>query len=153
MSSRKRKGIPALEDFPKPMRMGIARVMSKFNLDYPEALNRAALLLDSNSRVFEEAVDREAERRYKARFMTQLNKGRATIMQNVEDRVENSYWNGFETGQKRGKEKYGVWYHCNICNEPIYLTPNSEPHKRINEFLHSQGWGHSSCHEKRGSCE
>ena len=104
MARKTKKSIPALEDFPKELRMAIARVMAKFNLDYPEALERAALLLDSNSRVFEEAVDREAEKRFKSRFMTQLNKGRSTIIQSYENRVENSYWNGYEAGQTKGKK-------------------------------------------------
>ena len=79
MAPRKKKSIPSLEDFPKPLRMASARVMAKYNLDYPEALERAALLIDSNSRVFEKEKDREAEKRYKSRFMTLLNQARATI--------------------------------------------------------------------------
>ena len=148
MAPKKKKSIPSLEDFPKSLRIGIAKVMAKFNLDYPEALEQAALLLDINSQVFQEEVAREAEKRYKSRFMIQLNKARATILVEYEGRVEGSYWNGYEKGIKEGKEKYGVWYHCNVCNKPMYITPNSEPHRLINEFLHSRGWGHKSCYEK-----
>ena len=153
MARKKKKIIPALEDFPKPLRMGIARVMAKFNLDYPEALDRAALLIDSNSRVFKEEVNREAERRYKNRFMTQLNKGRSTIIQSYENKVENAYWNGYEAGQTRGKKEFGIWFHCIVCDEPIYITPNSDPHQLLNEYLRSRKWGHSSCHKKRDSSE
>lgn len=149
MASKKKKRIPSLEDFPKPLRMAIARVMARFDLDIPEALERAALLLDINSRVFEKEVAREAEKRFKSRFMTQLNKGRANIRAEYEGRVEGSYWNGHNTGVKKGKEDYGVWFNCSVCNKPIYITPKSEPHIRVNEFLRSQGWAHSSCHEKR----
>ena len=151
MARKTKKSIPALEDFPKEVRMAIAKVMTRFNLDYPEALDRAAVLLDVNSRIFEKAVAREVDRRYKSMFMTQLNKGRSTIMQNVEDRVENSYWQGYEAGQNKGKNEYGVWYNCIVCNEPIYITPNSEPHRLVNEFLRSRKWGHSACHKKRPS--
>ena len=149
MAPRKKRSIPALEDFPKPLRMAIARVMAGFDIDYPEALERAALLMDINRRVFTEAVDREAESRYKSRFMSQLNKARATIMVEYEGRIEASHWNGYGKGIKEGKENYGVWYHCNVCNQIIYITPNSEPHRLVNEFLQSRGWGHKSCHEKR----
>jgi len=145
----KKKSTPALEDFPKPLRMALARVMARFDIDYPEALERAALLLDVNSRVFEEAVASEAEKRYKSRFMTQLNKARATIMVKYEGRVEDSYWNGYNEGINKGKKDYGVWFNCNVCNEPIYITPNSEPHRLVSEFLRSRKWGHSSCHVKR----
>ena len=153
MAPRQKKRLPALEDFPKSLRMSIAKVMARFDLDYPEALERAALLLDSNSRVFTEEVDREAERRYKSRFMTQLNKARATIVVEYIGRVEDSYLNGYNEGTSKGKEDYGVWYNCIVCNKPIYITPNSEPHRLVSEFLRSQGWGHKSCHEKsaRGS--
>ena len=131
--------------------MAIARVMARFDLDYPEALQRAAMLVDTNSRIFEEAVANEAEKRYKSRFMTQLNKARATIIVEYEGRIEGSYWDGYNKGVKKGKEDYGVWYNCIVCNKPIYITPNSEPHRLVNEFLRSRRWGHSSCHEKRAS--
>jgi hypothetical protein len=148
MAPKKKRSIPALEDFPKSLRMAIARVMAKFDLDYPEALEQAALLIDCNSRVFEEAVDREGERRYKSRFMTQLNKGRATIAGEYEGKIENSYWNGYDEGTNKGKKNYGVWFNCIVCNKPIYIPPNSEPHRLVSEFLRSRRWGHSSCHEK-----
>ncbi len=151
MAPRQKKSIPSLEDFPKSLRMAIAKVMTRFDLDYPEALDRAALLMDINSGLFTEAVNREAEKRYKSRFMTQFNKARATILVEYEGRVEGSHWNGYEKGIKEGKENYGVWYHCNVCNKPMYITPNSEPHRLVNEFLRARGWGHSSCHEKRAS--
>ena len=151
MATRKKKSIPALEDFPKPLRMALARVMARFDLDYPEALEQAALLLDINSQVFQKEVAREAEKRYKSRFMIQLNKARATIVGKYEGRVENSYWNGYNKGTSKGKKDYGVWYHCNVCNQIIYITPNSEPHRLVNGFLCSRGWGHQSCHEKRAS--
>ena len=151
MAPKKKKSIPSLEDFPKSLRMAIARVMARFDLDYPEAMERAAMLVDTNSRIFEEAVANEAEKRYKSRFMTQLNKARATIIVEYEGRIEGSYWDGYNKGVKKGKEDYGVWYHCNVCNQIIYITPNSEPHRLVNEFLRARGWGHSECHEKRAS--
>ena len=149
MAPKKKKEIPALEDFPRPLRMAVARVMAKYNLDYPEALERAALLIDSNSRVFEKEKNREAEKRYKSRFMTQLNKARTTIIVDYEGKVEGAYWDGYQAGQTKGKNEYGIWYNCSVCNEPIYLKPNSEPHRLVNEFLRSQKWGHASCHDKR----
>jgi hypothetical protein len=149
MAPRKKKSTPALEDFPKPLRMAIARVMARFDLDYPEALERAALLLDINSRIFEEEVEREAERRYKRRFMIQLNKARGTIEKNCERRVNAAFQDGFDGGFDEAKKEYGVWYNCNVCNKPLYILPNSEEHRIVNAHLRSLGWGHKSCHEKR----
>ena len=149
MAPRKKRSIPSLEDFPKPLRMAIARVMAKFDLDYPEALDHAAVLLDVDSRIFEKAFAREAEKRYKSRFMTQLNKARSTIIVDYEGKVEGAYWDGYQAGKTKGKEDYGIWFNCSVCNEPIYITPNSEPHRLVSEFLRSRKWGHASCHDKR----
>lgn len=149
MASKKKRSIPALEDYPKSLRMAIAKVMAKFDLDYPEALERAALLIDINSEVFKEEVARGTERKYKSRFMTQVNKARATIEKNCEMRVDAAFQNGYNQGYNKAKKEYGIWYNCNVCNQPMYITPNSEPHRRVFEFLRSQGWGHGSCHEKR----
>jgi len=151
MAPRIKKSTPALEDFPKSLRMAIARVMARFNLDYPEALERAAQLIDINGRVFEEEVEREAERKYKSRFMTQLNKARGTIEKNVQGKIDAGYQRGYNEGTSKGKKDYGVWFNCKVCNQPIYILPNSEPHRLVSEFLRSRGWGHSSCHEKRES--
>ena len=151
MAPKKKKGIPSLEDFPKSLRMAIAKVMTRFDLDYPEALDRAAVLLDVNSRIFEKAVAREVDRRYKSMFMIQLNKARSTIIVDYEGKIEGAYWDGNHAGKTKGKKEYGVWYNCIVCNEPIYITPNSESHRLVSEFLRSRKWGHSLCHEKRAS--
>jgi hypothetical protein len=71
----KKMRIPTLEDFPKCLRMAIARVMARFDIDYPEALERAAMLLDTNSRIFTEAVAREAETRYKSKIHDPAEQG------------------------------------------------------------------------------
>ena len=149
MAPRKKKDTPSLEDLPKSLRMAIVRLMAKYNLDYPEALEKAALLLDINSRAFDEEVKKEANRMYKSQFMIQLNKARATIERDCKSRIEAALHNGYNQGYNKAKEDYGVWYNCKVCNEPIYIRPNSEPHRRVNEFLRSQGWGHTACHEKR----
>jgi hypothetical protein len=72
-------------------------------------------------------------------------------MVEYEVKIEDSYWNGYNKGIKKAKEDFGVWFHCNICNQIIYITPNSEPHRLVNEFLRSRGWSHSSCHAKRAN--
>ena len=149
MAPRRKKSTPALEDFPKSLRMAIAKVMTTFNLDYVEALELAAQLLDINSRIFKTKVEQEAERRYRSRFMTSLNKARTTIEEGIEQRVNVAYQNGYIQGYDKAKEDYGVWYHCKVCQKPMYISPNSEVHRIVNEVLHQRGWGHKSCHEQR----
>ena len=144
-----KRSIPALEDLPKSMRMAIAKVMTEFKLDYPEALDRAAMLIDVNCPAFERAVNGEAERRFKSRFMTQLNKGRSTIEENLQSRINIAFKNGEAAGYSRAKSEFGVWYNCVVCGQPLYITPNSEPHRLVNDYLRSRRWGHIACHEKR----
>ena len=107
------------------------------------------MLIDVNCPAFERAVNREAERRFKSRFMTQLNKGRSTIEENLQSRINIAYKNGEAAGYSRAKSEFGVWYNCVVCDQPIYITPNSEPHRLVNDYLRSRRWGHIACHEKR----
>ena len=151
MPPRIKKSLPALQELPLALRMAIARVMTNFNLDYPEALERAAHLIDINSKIFEERVAQEAERRYKSRFMTQVNKARGTIEKNATRRVEATFQRGENTGYSRAKAEYAIWYNCNVCNGLIYIRPSSEVHRLVIEFLRSRGWGHTACHEKSAS--
>ena len=145
MAPKNKSSIPALEALPKSMRMAVAKVMTEFNLDYPEALERAAVLIDLHGRAFEKAVNREAERRHKSRFMTELNKGRATIENNFQIRLNNSYKSWETAGYNRAKKEYAIWFNCHVCGQPIYIIPNSEPHRIVNNHLRSLGWGHQEC--------
>ena len=142
-----KRSAPALEDLPKSMRMSIARVMAKFNLDYLEALDRAALLIDVNSRAYEIAVAREAERRFNSRFMTQLNRGRATVERNLQGRIDATFTNGYNAGYNTAKSKFCIVFKCLACGQPCYVTPNSNCHRAVNDFLMSHGWRHDTCPE------
>jgi len=153
MAPRNKEKITALEDLPKSLRMAMARVMTEFNLDYPEALERAAILIDMNGRAFKKEVNREAERRHKSRFMTEVNKARATIENDFQIRLNNAHKNWEAAGYIRGKSEFGVWYNCVVCDQPIYITPNSEPHRLVNEYLRSRRWGHTECHDRRAKGE
>ena len=144
-----KRSIPALEDLPKSLRMAMARVMTEFNLDYPEALERASLLIDVNCRAFKREVEREAERRHKSRFMTEVNKARATIEKDFQVRLNNAYKNWEAAGYNRAMKEYAIWYNCSVCGQPIYIIPNSEIHKIVNDHIRSQGWGHKECHDRR----
>jgi flagellar biosynthesis/type III secretory pathway protein FliH len=146
----KKRSIPPLEDLPKSFRMAVVRVMAKFNLDYVEAFERAAILVDVNSRAYEIEVVREAESRYNSRFMSQLNKGRATIERNLQERLDAAYNNGYNTGYNKAKSEFRIFFNCPACGQPADITPNSDAHLAINEFLRSRGWRHSACLKRRG---
>ena len=146
MTPRKKneRSIPALEDLPKALRMAIVRLMAKRNIDYEEALEHAALLLDINNRIFDEEVKKEANRTYKRKFMTEINKARSTIQRDADTRIAYAREKIFQDARKQ----YEIYYYCCICKEKITVVPNSPSHHAIVKHMNENRWGHSSCHEK-----
>ena len=54
------KGPPPIEDLPESLRKALVRLMAKYNLDIAEAYEKLAAISDSNSRKFDEAVDKKS---------------------------------------------------------------------------------------------
>lgn len=130
-------------EIPRELYMAILRLQVEYDLDWIDACKKAADLIDRNSGEFKRAVKREAERIYNSRFMKQLNKAKKKIAEKIEEEA-------WMEGYNRAKGEYEVWYHCNVCGEPITIRPNSEDHKAMREYMREHGWGHRSCHEKAG---
>ena len=61
-------------------------------------------------------------------------------MLNAEKLASDSY--------EAGKEDWGIWYYCNVCEEAIDIQPNTDAHYEITEYMYAKGWGHVSCHKK-----
>lgn len=59
-----------------------------------------------------------------------------------------TYAKRFNEGYEKGRDKWRIWYFCSICNEMIFITPNSNAHKAMIEYMKENGWGHEECHEK-----
>jgi hypothetical protein len=146
---KKEKGPPALEDLPKNLRMAIVKIMVKYNLDVPEALDKAAVLLDPGSRLFDEAVDKKAESKYKSRYFKQMNSARASINRSANARLDKKYMEGFDDGFEQGKNDHTIHYYCKVCERPIYIIPNSNSHQAIIRLMGQEGWGHGDCHNKK----
>jgi len=105
-----------------------------------DASEKAAILLDPNSKIYKDAVAAEADKMYKSKFMTQLNKARkkAEIKGNSD---------GYEEGLEQSKEEHEIWYFCNVCDELIMISKESAEHNAIIDYLRENKWGHSACHE------
>ena len=126
---------------PRSLYMSLIRIQADENLDLDEACNRAAELIESNSKKFKEAIKRESNRIYKSRFMTEINKAKDTW-------YSKGYKEGDFIGSTLSKAKHQVWYYCAICGERIDISPDSESHKDIIEYMRERGWKHVSCQKK-----
>ena len=138
-----KKGRPpkkvTFDELPEALRFAIIKMMSKFNIkNFEKAYEWAAIILDPNCDEFEKLVNQEAERKYRSRHFTELNKARNTI-----------HWNGFRAGSLQGENKgiaeNRIWYFCAGCGKVIYVTPNSPSHTAIIKYMRDNGWSHKDC--------
>jgi len=143
MTPRERRlsAITDTEAIPRTLRQAVIKIMAEKDLDWSQACEVAAMLIDSNGKEFQSMVKREADRTYKSRFMSEMNKARVSVR-------SGGYWEGYADGNEAGKKEAEITYRCNLCNEPILMLPNSESHKAMVQYMYDHGWGHSSCHEK-----
>lgn len=124
---------------PHRLHMAILKVQVDNNVGWEEACEKAAIMLDANSKIFKESVSSEAEKAFKSRLMSQLNKSRLSI--------QNKGWEeGFSVGYDEALRTNQIWYFCDICGEKIIVAPNDNSHKAIIEYMLEHGWGHTSCH-------
>jgi len=107
-------------------------------IDLVSALEFSSILLDENSREFNERVKAEAERRYRSRHMAELNKARYTIEQNGFD-------HGLKEGMEIGEDNTRIWYFCSVCGGKINMGPNRDDHKALIRYMKEHGWHHGDC--------
>jgi hypothetical protein len=140
---------PSIEDLPEPLRKCFVKLLAKYNLSVKEGYEKLATLANSNSRIFDEKVKKEAERRYKSRLMSQINIARATIQKKADQEIMESYEYMFNEGFECAKNDFRIHYFCCHCGKPIYLTPGSEAHQSMITYMREHGWGHQACHNKQ----
>ena len=135
---RPRKKHPSLDEQPDVLRLSIVKIMAQHNIsDVEEAYSVAALLLDSNSNLFDKKIS-EAERRFRSRLMRTVNKARSTITKNVKDSAYNS-------GFLEGRSRHRIWGYCVRCGRQFYIEPNTDSHKALIDLLRERGWAHIDC--------
>jgi len=145
----KEPGPPPLESLPSRLRMAIVKLMAKDNLDVEEAYDKAANLIDSNGRLFEESVEKEAQRLYKSRLMREVNAARVTIQTKADDRVRGSYNEWYNDGYLKGKADHQIYYFCSICKKRMDIALGGDDHKALIQYMYDHGWGHNECHQKQ----
>ena len=62
---------------------------------------------------------------------------------------EEAFEQGYEQGYEDATKEHQIWYLCNVCRGRIDVSPNSEAHKAIIQYMQENRWGHRSCHEKK----
>jgi flagellar biosynthesis/type III secretory pathway protein FliH len=57
---------------------------------------------------------------------------------------------GHNAGYEKGKQDWRIWFFCRIYGKAIYITPNSDMHKDIIEYMRTryESWVHPECIEK-----
>jgi len=111
MISEKGHGSAVKTSLPRELYMAIVRLQASENLDWDEACVRAAGLLDQQGEKFKRAIELEAQRLYKSRFMSELNKARKSI--------EKQYYKlGYDEAMKI--EHFSV--PCSVCGEPVVFS-------------------------------
>jgi hypothetical protein len=55
------------------------------------------------------------------------------------------FHHGIHEGLQIASEQNGFYFYCAVCGEKIYISPNSEIHNAVIQYLEQQGWGHAGC--------
>jgi len=144
MRASRRNGKMVKRSIPWPLHMAVIRLQGAEELEYVEACVRAAVLIEEGGEKFKEAVNAEANRLYKSRFMVELNKAKNTWHQKGYD---DGVRDGKAAGYDIGSEANQIRYPCSVCGEDMILLPEGEDTKAAIEFLKSHGWRHGHCSE------
>ena len=139
---------PDLDEFPDRLRKALVKLMAAEDLDLPEALERAGLLLEKNSESYGQELQAKANTLYKSRFLSELNKARAGWEKNNRLVMIAEFEKGFNAGEKCFQEEGMVWrVPCSICGKPIQFTSNDSNFKETYEVLRQafSSWSHVNC--------
>ena len=49
---------------------------------------------------------------------------------------------------QKAMQDWALWNYCAVRGEAMYISPNSDAHKAIIEYMKQHGWGHPQCHKK-----
>lgn len=58
------------------------------------------------------------------------------------------HMDGWTEGYEEAKSTYRITYPCAVCGEELTITYGSDAHKQAGEYLRSQNWGHTACHQQ-----
>jgi hypothetical protein len=132
---------------PRSLHRALIRIEAADDISFEEACEKAAILIDRNSKIFEQELSSRANTLYKKRYMIEMNKARQSIYTGGQQAsYDQGYKLGYDeglrlgddSGSKRGarevapqawelgyKEGSFRWkFSCKKCNKPGTLTDN-----------------------------
>jgi hypothetical protein len=124
-------------EIPRTLQQAIIRIQASEDLDWLEAAAKAAVLIDANSKSFKEAVDKEADRLAKSRFMKQLNK----TLQSVR-------LTAFESGKLEARMTEDNFHvPCSVCGKPMKFSSLDQYWEQEKAYLYEafKSWRHTTC--------
>lgn len=140
---------PDLEEFPDRLRKAIVRLRADENLDLPQALDRAGILLEQNSEAFAQELQAKANTLYKSRHMVELNKARSAWKRDADFEAKMKWTEGYQAAQKFVRENATVFrIPCSICGESMTVSSmDGSDLSTIKEVLLEafKNWSHPSC--------
>jgi hypothetical protein len=122
---------------PKELYNSLVKLQASENLDFFEALSRAAVLLDKNGKEFKRSVENHAQSLYKSRLMNELNKSRKTIEESAYDRGAQYV--------RRNEDNFRV--SCSKCGKFMFFSSRNSNWKDVNTYLIRafHEWYHVEC--------
>lgn len=137
-----------LESLPYKLRMSVVKLMADSYIDLELALEKAAVLIDMNSKGFKKAVSKEAQKQHKSRFMKEMNNARSTIQRNANAQIREQRQESYDAGYLQGQQDSAIYFYCKICGKMIYVQPGSDAHQAVINLMHEYGWVHKQCHDQ-----
>jgi hypothetical protein len=143
-----REKLPDLEELPEILRKSLVKLMAAENLEYAQALDRAGLLIDTNSEAYKKAEEAGGNARYKSRFLSELNKARVSWKAEHDKELESLRSLGWKQGQTFVRRSEYAWHlPCSVCGKLIFFSSNDANFADAYEVLKEafKDWHHSSC--------
>ena len=137
-----------LEEMPEILRRNLVKLMASENLDYAQALDRAGLLLETNSEAYRKAVEADGNTRYKSRFLSELNKVRVQWKAEHEKELESQRSLAWEQGETWVRRNEHAWHMpCGVCGKMMFFSSNDANFADQFEVLTKafKTWHHSTC--------
>ena len=127
------KGGGIRASIPKSLYQSIVKIQAEEGLEWIQACDKAALLLNRNAEEFKRSVERQAQSLYKSRFMKQLNKSRESI-------TEEAAWSVRDT-----EDNFRV--PCAKCGKWMYFSSIDDNWEEKKDMLYRTfgQWAHTKC--------
>ncbi len=137
MSQKQKKGPRIRVSIPPTLYTAILKIQVNDGLNFDEAADKAASVLEPNGQMFREAVQKEAQILGQGRFMQQLNKARASIRSAAIN----------EGAEYVRTHEVHFEIPCPKCGKPMKFSSSDQNWEKSRAALHDafKDWSHVTC--------